>query len=107
MTEVIARDWYQRGHLTTTGYILAIKGLLKPFSDRFEIENVSAFCEQWGIKRASFYRAISKLKADNEIDWETTTNITITIIDVTTDEEKAVSLSHKRNIKASPKKGFQ
>lgn len=72
ITRQMAKDWYLRNHLTTTGYLLAIKGILKPPGATLVINNVLEFCREWGITKSAFYRAVNALKASGEIDWEAT-----------------------------------
>ncbi len=66
-----ARDWYQKKYLSTAGYLLVIKEILRPPGVNLKIDNVSKFCAEWGISRAAFYRALSTLNVNNDGTWET------------------------------------
>ncbi|MDJ0725609.1 MAG: hypothetical protein QNJ38_10900 [Prochloraceae cyanobacterium] len=72
-----ARDWYQKKYLSTAGYLLIIKEILRPPGVNLKIDNVSKFCAEWGISRAAFYRALSTLNVNNDGSWETSGSITL------------------------------
>ena len=38
----------------------------------FLIPNVVAFCDEWGISRAAFYRAVKQLDSEGYMNWEAT-----------------------------------
>ena len=70
-----ARDWYQKKYLSTAGYLLVIKEILRPLGVDLKIDNVSKFCAEWGISRAAFYRALSTLNQNGNCppEWSTLT----------------------------------
>lgn len=88
LTEQRAREWYRNKHLSTTGYLLALKGILRPPGVNLVIPNVLAFCREWEITKSAFYRAVNALKASGEMDWEATEGIILK----SPKSEKVVSL---------------
>ena len=77
LTAEVAKDWYQKKYLSTAGYLLTIKEILRPPGVDFKIANVSQFCEEWGISRSAFYRGISIITTNNDGTWETLGTITL------------------------------
>ena len=86
-----AKDWYIKGYLNTTAYLLIIKEILVPPEADLTINNISEFCKTWNIARATFYHATSVLASNNDWKWETEGRIKITSRDVVTGEYNAVS----------------
>ncbi len=70
LTEEELKEWYQKKYLTTAGYLLAIKKVTRPPGVDLKIPNVLEFCRYWGIAKSAFYRAVSILKVNNDMDWE-------------------------------------
>ncbi len=88
LTKETAKQWYKHQHLTTTGYLLAIKGILRAPGSNLRIPNVVEFCKEWEIGKSAFYRAVNALKASGELDWEATEGIILK----SRNEEKVVSI---------------
>lgn len=78
ITATEARQWYEDGLLTVTGYLWAIRRITCPPHVQFVIPNVVAFCEDWGIPRPSFYRAVDHLKTKGYMTWEATHGLMFT-----------------------------
>lgn len=72
ITAVEARQWYRDGLLTTSGYLWAIRRITCSPRVDFLIPNVVAFCDEWGISRAAFYRAVKQLDSEGYMNWEAT-----------------------------------
>jgi hypothetical protein len=67
---------HERGYLTTTGlvvYFFRIK--LAEGKDRFSPKEIR---QELGMGRSSFYKAIARLKADSEVNFEACGEISIT-----------------------------
>ena len=52
---------YQLGLITATGYLYYIIKTSRKDGWGFRIPNIQAFCNEWGLKRATFYKAKNKL----------------------------------------------
>ncbi|AFW97232.1 hypothetical protein ANA_P10064 (plasmid) [Anabaena sp. 90] len=85
LTAQKAKDWYQKKYLTTPGYLLVIKEILRPPGIDLKIDNISEFCAEWGISRSAFYRGISIISSNNDGSWETTGSIIIKTDSITDD----------------------
>ncbi|MGL5925124.1 hypothetical protein [Chroococcidiopsis sp.] len=77
LTEAEIRQWYKDKLLTTAGYLLAIKRVTRPPGSKFVIPNVLAFCQEWGISKSAFYRAVDELKQKGYQEWEATHGIVL------------------------------
>ncbi|GCL35754.1 hypothetical protein H6F47_23095 [Sphaerospermopsis sp. FACHB-1094] len=85
LTAQTAKDWYQKKYLSTPGYLLVIKEILRPPGIALKIDNISEFCTEWGISRSAFYRGISTISSNNDGSWETTGSIIIKTDSITDD----------------------
>ncbi len=70
LTAELAKEWYSKKYLTTAGYLVAIKKIIRPPGVELRINNVVAFCKEWEISKSAFYRAVDTLK--DEFEWEAT-----------------------------------
>jgi hypothetical protein len=91
LTEAEIRQWYKDKLLTTAGYLLAIKRVTRPPGSKFVIPNVLAFCQEWGISKSAFYRAVDELKQKGYQEWEATHGI------VLKDSKKIISFPSDKN----------
>ena len=73
LTAELAKEWYSKNYLTTAGYLVAIKNIIRPPGVELKINNVVAFCKEWEISKSAFYRAVEALK--DEFEWEATHGI--------------------------------
>ncbi len=96
LTAQKAKDWYQKKYLSTAGYLLVIKEILRPPGVDLQIQNVSQFCSEWGISRAAFYRALSTINVNNDGTWQTSGAITLSTQSITEDCLPSEQLSHER-----------
>ncbi|MBD2254707.1 hypothetical protein [Nostoc parmelioides] len=94
LTEEEVRQWYQDKLIATTGYILAIRKIKAPPGKPFVISNVVKFCEDWGIARSAFYRAVDYLKDKGYFTWEATHGI------ILSDSKKVISFPTEKNCPA-------
>jgi hypothetical protein len=85
LTAQTAKDWYHKKYLSTPGYLLVIKEILRPPGIDLKIDNISEFCAEWGISRSAFYRGISAISTNNDGSWETTGSIIIKTDSITDD----------------------
>ncbi len=72
LTAIEAKHWYKDGLLNTSGYLWAIRKIKCAPGIKFIIPNVVSFCEEWGISRSAFYRAVDQLKDKGYMSWEAT-----------------------------------
>lgn len=107
ITAVEARQWYKDGLLTTSGYLWAIRRVTCPPNVRFVIPNVVNFCEEWGISRAAFYRAVKHLDKDCYMSWEATHGLAFEdskkVVNFPSTDEKCLdreTVSQKRDTKS-------
>jgi len=91
LTAQKAKDWYQKKYLTTPGYLLVIKEILRPPGIDLKIDNISEFCAEWGISRSAFYRGISTISCNDDGSWETTGSIIIKTDSITDDFDYVAS----------------
>ncbi len=85
LTEEELRQWYKDKLIATTGYLLAIRKIKAPPGVSFTIPNVLKFCEDWGIARSAFYRAVDYLRDLGYFTWEATHGI------ILSDSKKVIS----------------
>ncbi len=85
LTEEELRQWYEDKLIATTGYLLAIRKIKAPPGVSFTIPNVLKFCEDWGIARSAFYRAVDYLRDKGYFTWEATHGI------ILSDSKKIIS----------------
>ena len=105
LTAEVAKDWYQKNYLSTAGYLLAIKEILRPPGVDLKITNVSQFCEEWDISRSAFYRGISTITTNNDGTWETLGTIVLKTDSITGEDcptsgtgvPRAGQVSHERD----------
>ncbi|MBW4635484.1 MAG: hypothetical protein KME30_27415 [Iphinoe sp. HA4291-MV1] len=72
VTPSILREAYKQKKITAEFYI---EGIIKCNKPGFVLHTtVRAFCKEWGIPERTFYRVISKLRAQGIIYWETEPN---------------------------------
>lgn len=107
ITAVEARQWYKDGLLTTSGYLWAIRRITCPPNVKFVIPNVVNFCEEWGISRAGFYRAVKHLDKDCYMSWEATHGLAFEdskkVVDFPSTDKKCLdreTVSQKRDTKS-------
>lgn len=65
-----AKKDYEDGIITATGLVYYAVGIYRKPGQKLRVKDIDAFCSEIGINRATFYRAISKLKAKNRLEWE-------------------------------------
>lgn len=85
LTEEELRQWYEDKLIATSGYLLAIRQIKAPPGTPFVIPNVMKFCEDWGIARSAFYRAVDYLRDKGYFSWEATHGI------ILSDSKKVIS----------------
>ncbi|MBD2472385.1 hypothetical protein [Nostoc sp. FACHB-145] len=95
LTEEEVRQWYKDKLIATTGYILAIRKIKVPPGTPFVISNVVKFCEDWGIARSAFYRAVDYLKDKGYFTWEATHGI------ILSDSKKVISFPTEKKCPTS------
>ncbi|MEI3650441.1 MAG: hypothetical protein V6D39_10695 [Dolichospermum lemmermannii FEM_B0920] len=61
---------YKDGIITATGLVYYAVGIFRAPGQKFRVRDIDNFCTELGINRATFYRAISKLKTKCRLDWE-------------------------------------
>jgi hypothetical protein len=61
---------YKDGIITATGLVYYTVGIYRAPGQKLRVKDIDAFCKELEINRATFYRAISKLKAKNRLEWE-------------------------------------
>lgn len=61
LTPSALRSLYETGLLDASGYVLLLVKSLRAAGWKLTI-NVAKFCEEWGLSRSSYYRAIARLK---------------------------------------------
>ncbi|MBD2629576.1 hypothetical protein [Trichormus variabilis] len=61
---------YKDGIITATGLVYYAVGIFRAPGQKFRVRDIDNFCTELGINRATFYRAISKLKTKSRLDWE-------------------------------------
>ncbi|MGB7275928.1 MAG: hypothetical protein WBC69_21750 [Geitlerinemataceae cyanobacterium] len=67
--EKAKRD-YKDGILTASGLVYYTIGIYRAPGQKLRVKDIDDFCGHIGINRATFYRAISKLKAKGRLEWE-------------------------------------
>lgn len=61
---------HKDGIITATGLVYYTVGIYRAPGQKLRVKDIDAFCQELEINRATFYRAISKLKAKNRLEWE-------------------------------------
>jgi hypothetical protein len=61
------RTLYKLNCIKTPGYLLIIKGATQPEGRNLHIEDVTRFCQKWGISISAFYRAAKTLEGEHGI----------------------------------------
>ncbi|MBD2039213.1 hypothetical protein [Microcoleus sp. FACHB-672] len=62
---------YEDGIITATGLVFYAVGIYRKPGQKLRVRDIERFCKEIGINRATFYRAISKLKLKGRLEWET------------------------------------
>lgn len=75
-----AKQDYRDGILTATGLVYYAIGIYRAPGQKLRVADIDEFCAHLGINRATFYRAISKLKTKNRIDWEGVGGVDVWIV---------------------------
>ena len=70
-----AKQDYKDGLLTATGLVYYAIAILRPIGQKLRINKANNFAERLGIDKATFYRALSKLKLKNLLEWEPTEGV--------------------------------
>jgi hypothetical protein len=70
------REMYSLKLLDTPAYVLLIVQTHGAAGWKWTFK-VKDFCQEWGISKSAFYRAVSKLKDLNLLNWETDDSITV------------------------------
>lgn len=77
ITATILRHLWQDKSIKARQYIAWIVDILRPPGAELFINDVPAFCEEWGIGQATYYKAISELAAKGTHVWRSTGGIGI------------------------------
>jgi len=72
-----AKQDYQDGLLTATGLVYYAIAILRPIGQKLRIKDIRNFVSDLGINKATFYRAISKLKLKDLLDWDATEGLDV------------------------------
>jgi hypothetical protein len=92
LTEEGLKDWYRKKYITASGYILGILRVTRPPGAVLSIPDVTKFCREWQISRSAFYKAISALKVNGDIEWEAIAGVKLRVPEKTVFfERKSVS----------------
>lgn len=75
-----AKQDYRDGILTATGLVYYAIGIYRAPGQKLRVSDVEEFCDRLNINRATFYRAISKLKSRDRIDWEAIGGVDVWIV---------------------------
>jgi len=75
-----AKQDYADGILTATGLIYYAIGIYRAPGQKLRVSDIDQFCDRLDLNRATFYRAISKLKAKNRINWEAVGGVDLWIV---------------------------
>ena len=70
---------YKDGIITATGLVYYTVGIYRAPGQKLRVKDIDAFCKELEINRATFYRAISKLKAKNRLEWEANAGVDLWI----------------------------
>ena len=89
LTEEGLKEWYRKKYITAAGYILGILRVIRPPGAILSIPDVTKFCEEWEISRSAFYKTISVLKVNGDIEWEAIAGVKLRV------PEKVVSLERE------------
>src|SRR4028119_1556935 len=65
-----AKQDYRDGIITATGLVYYTVGIYRKQGQKLRVKDIDGFCEQIGINRSAFYKAISKLKTKGRLNWE-------------------------------------
>ncbi len=72
-----AKQDYQDGLLTATGLVYYAVAILRPPGQKLRVKK--DFANQLGIDKCTFYRALSKLKLKNQVEWQPTEGLDLWI----------------------------
>ena len=65
-----AKQDYKDGIITATGLVYYTVGIYRAPGHKLRVKDIDQFCQQIGINRSAFYKAISKLKTKGRLNWE-------------------------------------
>ncbi|MBD2060775.1 hypothetical protein NDI37_22025, partial [Funiculus sociatus GB2-A5] len=67
--EKVKQD-YKDGIITATGLVYYTVGIFRKPGQKLRVKDIDSFSAEIGINRATFYKALSKLKVKGRLDWE-------------------------------------
>ncbi len=65
-----AKKDYEDGIITATGLVYYAVGICRKPGQKLRVKDIEAFCDELGIGVSTFYKAISKLKVKERLNWE-------------------------------------
>jgi DNA-binding phage protein len=65
-----AKQDYKDGIITATGLVYYTVGIYRAPGQKLRVKDIDQFCNEIGINRSAFYKAISKLKTKGRLNWE-------------------------------------
>jgi hypothetical protein len=83
---------YKDGIITATGLVYYAVGIFRAPGQKFRVKDIEAFCKDLCIGISTFYKAISKLKLQGRLNWETVAGIDLwipksNVVDIQTGQE--------------------